>query len=515
MKADGITRVAAVLTSAYSSYSGCRQYRENLAAAFAEVPDAPRIDRLRHYFNHPGFIESMVDATLSALADLPEDARRGGHIAFVTHSIPVSMNDSSGPRGGAYVAQHRAVAAEIIERVREETGHRYPSEVVFCSRSGQAHIPWLEPDINDHLRSLRQRDAPGVVAVPIGFVSDHMEVVYDLDHEARATAEEIGLPFARAATAGSTRGSSPWSATSCSNAAPSSAVSRSSGRRQGPTRSGTCVPPAAAPTRAARSRRCAARTDPVSELGDLLELATATAREAGDLVTSMRTRGVDVAQTKSSPIDIVTEADRACEELIRRRLLGARPDDAFVGEEGHDIVGSSGVSWVVDPIDGTVNYLYGLPHYAVSIAAARDGEVVAGVVRGPALEVEYAATLGGGATRNGVPIQVRATPPLDQALVSTGFSYETDIRTRQADAIARMLPQVATSGARDRAPSTSVRWLPARVTGTSRRGPTPGTTQPEASSPRRQEPPSRSGRPSPTGTWWCAHRPPVGPSSRP
>jgi len=202
MKADGITRVAAVLTSAYSSYSGCRQYRENLAAAVAEVPDAPRIDRLRHYFNHPGFIESMVDATLSALADLPEDARRGGHIAFVTHSIPVSMNDSSGPRGGAYLAQHRAVAAEIIERVREETGHRYPSEVVFCSRSGRPQDPWLEPDINDHLRSLRLRDAPGVVAVPIGFVSDHMEVIYDLDHEAQATAEEIGLPFARAATAG-------------------------------------------------------------------------------------------------------------------------------------------------------------------------------------------------------------------------------------------------------------------------------------------------------------------------
>ena len=202
MKADGVNRVAAVLTSAYSSYSGCRQYRENLAAAVAEVPGAPRIDRLRHYFNHPGFIEAMVDATLSALADLPEDARRGGQIAFVTHSIPVSMNDASGPRGGAYLAQHRAVAAEIIERVREETGHRYPSEVVFCSRSGRPQDPWLEPDVNDHLRSLRLRDVPGVVLVPIGFVSDHMEVAYDLDHEARATAEEIGLPFARAATAG-------------------------------------------------------------------------------------------------------------------------------------------------------------------------------------------------------------------------------------------------------------------------------------------------------------------------
>ena len=180
----------------------------------------------------------------------------------------------------------------------------------------------------------------------------------------------------------------------------------------------------------------------MSEPDDLLELGTATAREAGELVMSMRTSGVDVARTKSSPIDIVTEADRDCEELIRRRLLGARPDDGFVGEEGEDVVGSSGVTWVVDPIDGTVNYLYGLPHYAVSIAAARDGEAVVGVVRGPALEVEYAATRGGGATRNGERIRVRSTPSLEEALVATGFSYETDIRTRQAGAVARMLPQV-------------------------------------------------------------------------
>ena len=201
MKADGVTRAAAILTSAYSSYSGCRQYRENLADAVEQVPGAPRIDRLRHYSNHPGFIESMVDATLTALAHLPEDARRGGHLAFVTHSIPVSMNESSGPRGGAYVAQHRVVMAEIIERVREETGHRYASELVFCSRSG-GQEPWLGPDVNDHLRALRGRGVPGVVVVPIGFVSDHMEVIYDLDTEAAATADEIGMPFARAATAG-------------------------------------------------------------------------------------------------------------------------------------------------------------------------------------------------------------------------------------------------------------------------------------------------------------------------
>jgi len=202
MREDGVTRAAALLTSAYSSYSGCRQYRENLFDAVDQVPGAPRIDRLRQYFNHPGFVESMVDATLAALAELPDDARHGGHLAFVTHSIPVQMNDSSGPRGGAYVAQHRVVAAEIVERVREETGHRYPSALVYCSRSGPPQVPWLEPDVNDHLRTLKDKGVPGVVVIPIGFVSDHMEVIYDLDTEASATAEEVGLPFARAATAG-------------------------------------------------------------------------------------------------------------------------------------------------------------------------------------------------------------------------------------------------------------------------------------------------------------------------
>src|SRR3954471_9516850 len=145
MKADGISRAACLVTSAYSSYSGCRQYRENLADAVAAVPGAPRLDRLRAYFNHPGFVEPNVDATLAALALLPEDARRIAHLVFVTHSIPDAMNDTSGPRGGAYVAQHRLVAAEIVERVREETGHRYPSALVYCSRSGPPQVPWLEP----------------------------------------------------------------------------------------------------------------------------------------------------------------------------------------------------------------------------------------------------------------------------------------------------------------------------------------------------------------------------------
>ena len=206
MAADGITRAACFMTSAYSSYSSCRQYRENLADAVAALgeqsEDAPRLDKLRHYFNHPGFVEAVVDATLAALAELPDAAREGAHLAFVTHSIPVAMNDTSGPLGGAYVAQHRSVAQEVVDRVREETGRRHAHELVYCSRSGAPHIPWLEPDVNDHLRVLRDRGVPGVVLVPVGFVSDHMEVIYDLDTEAMATAEEIGLPTRRAATAG-------------------------------------------------------------------------------------------------------------------------------------------------------------------------------------------------------------------------------------------------------------------------------------------------------------------------
>jgi ferrochelatase len=202
MAADGITRAACFVTSAYSSYSSCRQYRENLFDAVEGVEGAPRLDKLRHYFNHPGFVEPMVDATLAALADLPEDARESAHLAFVTHSIPETMNEGSGPEGGAYVDQHRSVADEIVERVRQETGRRHRHALVFCSRSGAPHVPWLEPDVNDHLEALHDDDVAGVVMVPIGFVSDHMEVVYDLDTEALATAEKLGLPATRAATAG-------------------------------------------------------------------------------------------------------------------------------------------------------------------------------------------------------------------------------------------------------------------------------------------------------------------------
>jgi myo-inositol-1(or 4)-monophosphatase len=174
----------------------------------------------------------------------------------------------------------------------------------------------------------------------------------------------------------------------------------------------------------------------------LRDLALATAREAGDLVVRLRAEGVEVAGTKSSEIDIVTRADQAAEALVKERLLGARPDDGLVGEEGDDLPGTSGVVWIVDPIDGTVNYLYGHPHFAVSIAAEVDGRVVAGVVVAPALGLEYVALLGGGATCNGHPIRTRPVVPLAERLVATGFSYEQPARAREATYIARLLPRV-------------------------------------------------------------------------
>ena len=200
MQADGVQRAACFVTSAYSSWSSCRQYRENLFDAVSAVPGAPVLDKLRHYFNHPAFVAANTDAVLAALEGLPG----GSHLVFVTHSIPDSMNAASGPPevDGAYVDQHRDLAAEITRRVEERTGQSHPHALVFCSRSGPPQVPWLEPDVNDHLTSIHESGAPGAVIAPIGFVSDHMEVVYDLDTEALATAEELGLPAHRAGTAG-------------------------------------------------------------------------------------------------------------------------------------------------------------------------------------------------------------------------------------------------------------------------------------------------------------------------
>jgi ferrochelatase len=206
--ADGHRRVLAVVTSAYPSYSSCRQYRENLFDAVAGLDAGAvglQVDKLRHYSDHPGFVAASVDATDAALDTLGE-AADGARLVFVTHSIPTAMAETSGPEPrsprGAYVDWHTIVAAEVTRQVSGRRGAAYDFDLVYCSRSGPPSQPWLEPDVNDHLTALAQAGTPGVVAVPIGFVSDHMEVIYDLDTEAAETARELGLPFARAATAG-------------------------------------------------------------------------------------------------------------------------------------------------------------------------------------------------------------------------------------------------------------------------------------------------------------------------
>jgi ferrochelatase len=199
MAAAGVRRALAFVTSAYSGYSSCRQYQEDIAAARAEVgPTAPEIDKLRHYYNHPGFIAAMVASTRAALAELPPAGRPGAELVFVAHSIPISMAAGSGPAGDAYRTQLEEAARLVADGVGG--GHRW--HLAYSSRSGAPGSPWLEPDIGDHLETLAARGVTDVVAVPIGFVSDHMEVRYDLDVEARGRADSVGLRFARAATVG-------------------------------------------------------------------------------------------------------------------------------------------------------------------------------------------------------------------------------------------------------------------------------------------------------------------------
>ncbi|MGD9961151.1 inositol monophosphatase family protein [Nocardioides sp.] len=176
--------------------------------------------------------------------------------------------------------------------------------------------------------------------------------------------------------------------------------------------------------------------------GDLRDLALDVARQAAELARGRRAAGVEVAATKTSATDVVTEADRATELLIRELIARQRPDDAFLGEEGDDVAGSSGVRWIVDPIDGTVNFLYGMPHYAVSIAAEVEGEVVAGVVLNAHTGTEYVAVRGEGATRDGTPLRVRDKAPLTHRLLGTGFSYIIEARVLQAEALVRLLPRI-------------------------------------------------------------------------
>ncbi|MBC7630855.1 inositol monophosphatase family protein [Aeromicrobium sp.] len=181
---------------------------------------------------------------------------------------------------------------------------------------------------------------------------------------------------------------------------------------------------------------------------ELLDLARTVGLEAAELVRSTRPVGrVDVAATKSSPTDVVTEIDKACERLIRDRLLAERPHDGFMGEESDELVGSSGVDWIVDPIDGTVNFIHGIPAYAVSIGVRHDGRMLAGYVVNIATGEEWGAVLGSGAWRyvgdDRVVLLAPEAAPLARAVVASGFHYVREIRAKQAAAMAAFLPQVA------------------------------------------------------------------------
>jgi protoporphyrin/coproporphyrin ferrochelatase len=189
MAADGVRNALAFVTSAYSSYSSCRQYRENIAGAQATVgPEAPRVDKLRAFYNHPLFIEANVDHIREAWSQVTQPAE----LVFTAHSIPESMAGNCD-----YAAQLAEAGGLIAGALRIERWR-----VVYQSRSGSPTQPWLNPDVNEYLRELHSKKVPNVVVAPIGFVSDHMEIVYDLDFEAQNIAQQLGMRMVRAATAG-------------------------------------------------------------------------------------------------------------------------------------------------------------------------------------------------------------------------------------------------------------------------------------------------------------------------
>ena len=192
----GISRALAFVTSPYSSFSSCRQYLADIEAACQQVGQgAPQVDKIRQYFNHPGFIASFAAAAAQAAESLRGD---DFDLIFTAHSVPVSMAEASGAAGGAYQAQ----LAEAARLVAAEIGYQRPWHLAFSSRSGPPSQPWLEPDINDLLAERAAAGSRAVLIVPIGFVSDHMEVKFDLDVEAAQTADRLGMQLARAATPG-------------------------------------------------------------------------------------------------------------------------------------------------------------------------------------------------------------------------------------------------------------------------------------------------------------------------
>lgn len=204
----GLTRVLCIFTSAYVCYSGCRQYREDLAAAKAQLQAQDlwlELDKVRAYYTTEGFVSAYTKRLVKAVSTMEENTGRIPYVAFVTHSIPRAMQECSGPADRSrpdYVRQHQQVCAEVAARASKELGRELPWDLSFCSRSGPPQMPWLEPDINDRLTQLKANGVTDVVCVPIGFICDHMEVVYDLDTEAKETAAQLGLNYLRVSTVG-------------------------------------------------------------------------------------------------------------------------------------------------------------------------------------------------------------------------------------------------------------------------------------------------------------------------
>ena len=211
---DGLVRLLGVATSAYSSYSSCRQYREDFGMALERtgLVGSVRVDKVRPYFDQPGFLAPFVDGTVQALREAGENglAATDLEVVFTTHSVPTTMGDTSGSatlddhgNGGAYVTQHLAVAREVMAQAAAGLGGDVPTwQLAYQSRSGPPSMPWLEPDINDVIDGLAAQGRRGVVVVPIGFVSDHVEVIWDLDNEALETAQGHELFFRRVRTPG-------------------------------------------------------------------------------------------------------------------------------------------------------------------------------------------------------------------------------------------------------------------------------------------------------------------------
>lgn len=199
MQQDGIRRALAFVTSAYSSYSGCRQYREDIARARSEVgPGAPEVDKLRPFFNHPAFIEATVERVRDALHAVPADAQRNVQIVYLAHSIPVSMANTCD-----YVKQLEEVRRLVSAALGHQNNAQENDALVYQSRSGAPGQPWLGPDILEYLRQVKTENlASAVVLAPISFISDHMEVLYDLDVEARQLCDALALPMTRAKTVG-------------------------------------------------------------------------------------------------------------------------------------------------------------------------------------------------------------------------------------------------------------------------------------------------------------------------